>query len=474
MLNFNLQAMKKPIHIIGIGGIGMSAIAKILHHMGYSVQGSDLSENHNVHRLHKIGIKVINSHHKSNITNISLVIKSSAIKDDNTEIIQAKSLNIPIISRAEILKEIIKFKTTIAVSGTHGKSTTTAMLGTIVAAAQLDPTIICGGIMNQYQDNVKIGNGNINIVEADESDGTFIALDKVGCIVTNIELDHIDFFHSYEDLIYKFNKFINSISSHGFAIINHDIIKICQIINYDQCLTFSTQSNDADIRASNIKYHNNNTTTFNVSTSEKFDKLNINNITINVSGEHNVSNALAAIGASLKLGAKPEAIKLGLSNYKGLQRRFSIIGKFNNAHVIDDYAHHPTEIVASIQSAQKLCSGTEKVIAIIQPHRYSRVRYFYNEYLKLPNYCNHMIFLPVFPAGEKCIEGYTSNNIVIKSKSKFKNQFIEHTENLNELTSLIEKLIDKGDKLLFMGAGNITNYAHYISDKDLSSEAIQL
>ena len=441
----------KIIHIIGIGGLGMSAIAKLLFSLGYQVQGSDQL---NADNLGKLNIKIFLSHHESNIEGVDLIIKSSAIPEKNIELTSAIKRNIPIITRKEILAELIKYKHTIAISGTHGKTTTTSILGVILDTAQYDPTIISGGIMNLYQDNVRIGNGNWNVVEADESDGTFLALQKSISIVTNIEMDHIEYYHSDENLFNHFDRFISSIPFYGYSILCKDNINIDKIsLPSKQIITYGIKEDELDLRIINI-VHDNMKTTFDIVTSKKLGALHISNIIINVPGIHNVYNASAAICAALKLGVSPSHIRQGLNKYSGVKQRFSIVGQFNYADVIEDYAHHPTAIIATINAAKKLLTMNNKIIAVIQPHRYSRVKKFFNEYINIIFHCDYLIFLDVFAAGEKKIENYNSKSLVAAMQSKGI-KYIRYIKNIQDLPEILANITNENDQILLMSAGKI-------------------
>ncbi|MBQ4875556.1 MAG: UDP-N-acetylmuramate--L-alanine ligase [Rickettsiaceae bacterium H1] len=463
-MNLNRLLLNKHIviHIVGIGGIGMSAIAKLLHNIGYVVQGSDFSDSCNVRSLCKSGIRIFSSHDKSNIIGASLLVRSSAVLDDNLEVEAAKESNILVISRGEILMELLKLqKYVVAISGTHGKTTTTAMLGSIFESAEYDPTIINGGIMNLYNDNVRLGNGSWSVVEADESDGTFTLLEKHVSVVTNIEIDHIDYYKSYENLLNHFKRFIAKIPSDGFAVACEKSYKMLSISSKN-IITYGLKKT-ADVYASDIWYYGNGMR-FDVLTSSRLSGVTISDVVINSPGEHNISNALASVAVAVKLGIHEEKIKLGLNRYKGVKRRFSMIGKFCDAEIIDDYAHHPTEIIETIKAARNLCVKGEKVIAIVQPHRFTRVKALFDQYVDILSFCSHIIFLPVFAAGEKIIHGCNSKDI-LASRRKTSEQPIRYVEDFDELKSELQKEVSKGDKILFMGAGDITNYAYKLCDE---------
>lgn len=454
-----LLAKDKTIHIVGIGGIGMSAIAKILHHKGYTVQGSDLSMSDNAYKLRELGVAVFSSHDACNINGVSIIVKSTAILDDNIELKAARANNLIIISRAEILTELLRWKHTIAISGTHGKTTVTSILGAMLDYVGYYPTIITGGIMNLYNDNVKLGSGDWNIVEADESDGTFVSLQKSICVVTNIEGDHLDYYKSYENLLCYFNRFVEQIPFYGSVIISVESAEVLNV-NNSNVVTYAVSNYTADVYAINIRTEND-ATVFDIETSDKFDNAKIANITINAFGKHNVSNAVAAIGVALELSVPLDKIKSGLFNYSGVLRRFSYIGNFNGAKVIDDYAHHPTEITVTINTARHLCASDHKVVAIIEPHRFSRVQALFREYVEVMSCCEYVILLPIYSSGEKMINGqFTSMDILLESRKKIQNKYLELSYGKDDLRNKLSSMVGKGDVVLFMGAGDITNYAH--------------
>lgn len=460
--NLLLFHKDKVIHIIGIGGIGMSAIAKVLYSFGYKVQGSDMSINQNVQALQKFGMQVFSPQHEGNVHNVSLVIRSTAIGDDNIEVVGARKNNILVISRAEILTELLKFRHTIAISGTHGKTTTTSMVGSVLEAADYDPTVISGGIMNLYNDNVRLGRGDWNVVEADESDGTFTSIGKSIGIVTNIELDHIDYYKTYNNMLTYFREFMSSIPFYGFLIACIDSPEVANIIsNNPKIITYGVENEIADVRAVNVQY-NGSQSSFDIVTHLGESSQNkISDFIINVPGVYNVYNAVAAIALAIKLNIDVEKIKVGLQKYSGVKRRFSFIGKFNGADVIDDYAHHPTEIVASIEAAKQLCTAEEKVIAVIQPHRFTRVESLFGEYKDIALHCDNLIFLDVYAAGEKPIINCSSKDIVMNIDKQDRD--IRYLDESHKLAQELLKIINRGDKILMMGAGDITKYAHELA-----------
>ena len=452
------QNNKIIIHFIGIGGIGMSAIAEVMHDLGYNVQGSDLIFNENTKRLNEKGIKIFTNHNSKNINKASTVVYSSAIKKSNVEIVASKKLSIPLVTRADMLAELMKNKKSIAIAGSHGKTTTTSLVGNILDLAKLDPTIINGGIINTYSKNNKIGKGKWLVAEADESDGSFLKLPHQISIITNIDIEHLDYYISKLRLINAFESFILNLPFYGCSIVCIDNLylkKIVKKIKTRNIITYSIKNKDADIYIE--KVNNNKTTSF---FSMKINK-NINGykgtyrFKVNLLGDHNILNVCASIAVSLFIGINVTTIKKALMNYKGVKRRFTFLGKKNKSLIFDDYAHHPTEIQATYLAAKKI---NQNVVAVFQPHRYSRTKMLMKEFVKVLGNIKYLYILKTYPAGEKILKEATSerlflklsknnNNVVyVDKESNLKSYLIEHTYN--------NKII------LFMGAGSITKIAN--------------
>ncbi len=453
-------------HIVGVGGFGMSAIAQLMYSMGCRVQGSDhYYDSQNVRNLIRLGVRVFNGHSALNIERASFVIRSNAVPDNNVEICEALNKGIPIISRSQILSELLlNTQNSIAVSGTHGKTTTTSMLGAILDLGGCEPTVLSGGIMNLYNDNVKLGEGKWYVVEADESDGTFTKLHKLIAVVTNIELDHIEYYKSYENLLAHFKRFVATIPEHGFAVVCEKVYGVLDFPGRERILTFGIDCDDADVRAKNI-VRSKGGVKFDLVTSPNLLSLHTS-MSINVPGDHNVCNALAAIAVAIKVGVPVESIKRGLQNYAGVKRRFSFVGKFRGADLVDDYAHHPTAIIETIKAGRDLCKEGKKVIAVIQLHRYSRLKVLFDEYINIPSYCSYVFFLPVYGAGEKPIRGVDSQSLALASKEKHQGAFVGFVKDINELKVELAKIAREGDMVISMGAGDITNYINEISCTD--------
>ena len=364
------------IHFIGIGGIGMSGIAEILLQSGYSIQGSDLIETKITKRLRDLGGKIFIGHDKNQVLNANLVVCSSAIDKKNTEILMAKKLSIPIVHRSEMLGELMRLKQSIAIAGTHGKTTTTSLISKIFEQNNMDPTIINGGIISSLASNAKLGEGNWMVVEADESDGSFSRLMPTIAVVTNIDLEHMDYHKSEQNLEKAFINFISSIPFYGFASICIDhprIQKILGKLHNKKIITYGFSPN-SDVRAINVKFKDKKMlfdVTFTDNASNK--RSIIKNIELSMIGNHNVQNALAAISISLTLGISSNIIKTALKSFAGVHRRFQFINKIGKTKIFDDYGHHPVEIKAAL-SAAKLIKSNGKILSIFQPHRYSRLK----------------------------------------------------------------------------------------------------
>ncbi len=439
LLNIN-KTQKGIIHIIGIGGIGMSAIAEILHNSNYKVQGSDAQSNNNVDRLRELGIKVHIGHNADNISQAQIVVHSSAIKSDNVELIAAKNNNKIVLHRSDILTEIMKDRCVIAVSGSSGKTTTTAMIASIFDHSGIDATVIVGGILNSYQSNSRLGRSNIFLIEADESDGTMLKIPAKIAVITSINNDHIDYYSTFDNIKNAFSQFVNNA---GSAVLPDSVD-----IDYDASNSITFGFENGSIRASNIKQHAN---------SMEFDVLIDNNHRIknvvlsNAIGMHKVSNALAAISVAIKLGISDAEIKKGLLEFQGVARRFSLIADIKGVKLIEDYAHHPNEIYATLTAARSITKG--KVIGIIEPLRFARIRNFFDEFIRIFMMFDYVILTPVHPPEDKPIPGCGIDDI---QKALISNGF-NNTKIMNDallISHFISDSTSPGDIVLFIGAGS--------------------
>ena len=435
----------------------MSGIAELMIDQGYSVQGSDKIINENTRRLKKKGIKFFLGHHKKNINQADAVVFSSAIKSSNPEIKTAISKKIPLLSRADMLAELMKSKKSIAVAGSHGKTTTTSLIGNILRQASLDPTIVNGGIINSLSKNNRYGKGEWMVVEADESDGSFLKLPHQISVITNLDIEHLDFYKNEENLKKSFENFINMLPFYGTSIVCLDDKNLNYLIKKNKTrniITYSIKNKKADVLINNI----NQTTT---QTSFKLKIIN-NKIkhsnefvfTINTVGYHNILNGTASIIVSKLLGINNLVINKALKNYIGVKRRFTFLGVKNKALIYDDYAHHPTEIKATLQAAKSL---KNEIVVIFQPHRYSRTKILINDFVDSLSKIKYLILLNTYSAGEKRIEGFTSKDIYFKILKK--NKKVIYLKNLKYLSAQLSNHITKKNTIIFMGAGSISNIA---------------
>ncbi len=448
---------KIKIHFIGISGIGMSGIAELMNDIGYTIQGSDIIINENTERLKKKGIKFFLGHKKNNIKLVEAVVYSSAIKKNNPEIKEALKNKIPLLSRADMLAELMKNKKSIAIAGSHGKTTTTSLVGTILDEANMDPTIVNGGIINSYSKNNRYGKGKWMVVEADESDGSFLKLPHEISVITNLDIEHLDFYKKKENLFNAFEDFINKLPFYGIAIIcldDKNLRKIVKKIKTRKIITYSIKNNNADVKIHNIKRFSNKTK-FNLSFKNSLLKSDIKkNYIMNTLGNHNIYNGVGSIIASSLAGVKYKYIYKALNNYIGVKRRFTLLGSKNNSIIYDDYAHHPTEIKATIDSAKFL---KRDIVAVFQPHRYSRTKILMNEFIRVLSKINNLILLETYSAGEPILKGATSKDLYSKLK-KFNNNLI-YLKNHNSLEKNLLEYTKTKSVIIFMGAGSITKLA---------------
>ena len=456
------------IHFVGIGGIGMSGIAEVMDNLGYKVQGSDLSVNNNTKRLEARGIKIFAGHDPINIRNVSYVVISSAVNSDNLEVIAARANKIPVIRRAEMLAELMRLKCSVAVSGSHGKTTTTSLVACLFEAAGLDPTVINGGIINNRSTNAYLGQSDYLVVEADESDATFIKIPSTIGVITNIDPEHMDYYKDFDTLIAAFKSFMRNLPFYGFGVacIDHPVVReLVQDMTERRIVTYGIDSDDAHILAYNIKsdiY----SSTFNI----KLQLPNtdgstvIENITIPTPGKHNVLNALAAITIGVELDFGIKVIRDGFKNFQGVKRRFTKIYEYNDAEIIDDYAHHPVEINATLSTARGIASSRKgRVIAIFQPHRYSRLKNLFSDFASCFADADSVYITDVFAAGEQPIEGISGRDLV-RAIIKISSSKVAFIEDHKDIAAIVASEAKKGDIFVFMGAGTITNWVNQLPE----------
>jgi UDP-N-acetylmuramate--alanine ligase len=458
------------IHFIGIGGIGMSGIALIMHNLGYKVQGSDVGKNYNTEKLESLGIRVFEGHHPENITGASYVVTSSAITKDNKEVTSALEQKIPIISRSQMLAELMRLKFSIAVSGSHGKTTTTSLVACVFEAAGLAPTVINGGIINNKLSNAYIGSGDYLIAEADESDATFINIPATVAVITNIDPEHLDFYHNFDNVINAFKSFITNLPFYGFAVacVDNKVVEdLVSNITDRKIITYGIENKDAHLVAYNID-SDIDASTFDIKFHSPYLKgaTIIENITIPTPGKHNVLNCLAAIAIAIELDFGIRVIKQGFSNFQGVKRRFTKVFEYNGADIIDDYAHHPVEIVATLSTARLIADKRQgRVIAILQPHRYTRVQALFKEFTECFDNADYLYITDIYSAGENPIQNISALALVDKIREqRIHNnaQFIDSDE--KKIAETVKAIAKKGDIIVMMGAGTISSWANNLQN----------
>lgn len=452
------------IHLIGIGGIGMSGIAHILRALGFQVKGSDVGVNANVVRLRQDGIEVQIGHSPTNLDGVSVVVISSAVKADNVELQEARRRLLPVVKRADMLAEIMRLRPSIAVGGTHGKTTTTSLVASLLDAGGCDPTVVSGGIINAYGTNARPGQGPWMVAEADESDGTFVRLPATIAVVTNIDPEHLEHYGTFEKLKESFYAFLENIPFYGVGIacIDHPVVRELYQTLTDRRVIRYGKAKDAEIRVDHIRFAPQGTT-FDVHLSERIRAFwperalapTMTDLFLPLLGEHNVLNALSAIGCALEVGLDEEAIRQGLSAFKGVERRFTKVGEVNGVSIIDDYAHHPAEIKAVLKTARQV--EPVRVVAVVQPHRYSRLAALMEEFAQAFEGADHVVVTPVYSAGEAPIEG--ASHEVLIAALKEKGISVEAVDGREALAPVLEKMVTAGDYVVCMGAGDITAWA---------------
>ena len=450
------------IHFIGIGGIGMSGIAEVLHNLGYKVQGSDIADNANVKRLREKGITVLIGHKAENVGEAGVVVISSAVKRDNPEVVAAREALLPIVRRAEMLGELMRLKRSVAVGGTHGKTTTTSMVATMFDAASLDPTVINGGIINAYGTNARLGSGEWMVVEADESDGSFMKLPATVAIVTNIDPEHMDHYHDFAAVKRAFDTFVTNIPFYGFAVLCVDHPEVQEMISRvsDRRIVTYGFSPQADIRAINLEAKPDGTRYDVVISDRKHDTTRtIDGFFLPVIGQHNVQNSLAAISVGVHLGFPDHVLRTAFNKFEGVKRRFTRTGVVNNITIVDDYGHHPVEIMATLKAAQQAKGNKGKVIAVMQPHRYTRLASLFTDFCKSFNDADAVIVADVYAAGEQPIEGMNRDALVEGLRSHG-HRNVHALPDPKSLAGMVADIAEPGDYVLCLGAGTISAWAY--------------
>src|SRR6201981_3145374 len=449
-----------PIHFVGIGGIGMSGIAEVLSNLGYTVQGSDAADGGNVSRLREKGVKVSVGHKAENVQDADVVVVSTAIKRDNPELVAARAQRIPVVRRAEMLAELMRLKSCVAISGTHGKTTTTTMVATLLDAGGLDPTVINGGIINAYGSNARLGAGDWMVVEADESDGTFLKLPADIVIVTNIDPEHLDHFKTFEAIQDAFRNFVENVPFYGFAVmcIDHPVVQSLVGKIEDRRIITYGENPQADARLVDLTPMGGGSQFKVVIRHRKTGAAHeISNITLPMPGRHNASNATAPIAVSHHLKLSDEVIRKAIAGFGGVKRRFTRTGEWNGVTIIDDYGHHPVEIAAVLRAARESSQG--KIIAVVQPHRFTRLQSLFEEFCPCFNDADAVVVAEVYPAGEAPIPGIDRDHFVLGLRAHGHREVIP-LPNAGELAKIVHGIAGRGDLVVCLGAGNITQWAY--------------
>jgi len=448
-----------PVHFVGIGGIGMSGIAEVLVNLGYAVTGSDVSDSANVKRLRDKGIKVAIGHKAENIDGADVIVVSSAIKQDNPELAAARAKRLPVVRRAEMLAELMRLKSCVAIAGTHGKTTTTSLVASLLDGGGLDPTVINGGIINAYGTNARLGAGDWMVVEADESDGTFLKLPADIAIVTNVDAEHLDHFKTFQAVQDAFVAFIENVPFYGFAVMctDHPIVQRLVGRVIDRRIVTYGENPQADVRLVDLD-HANGKSRFSVVFRDRAGQEvhAIRNLELPMPGRHNALNATSAVAVAHELGIKDEIIRGALGKFGGVKRRFTRVGEWNGAVIIDDYGHHPVEIAAVLKAARESTKG--QVIAVVQPHRYTRLKLLFEPFSTCFNDADVVIVAPVYPAGEAPIDGADRDTLVQAIRARGHRQAIA-LEGPEKLAGLIKGFAKPGDYVVCLGAGSITQWA---------------
>jgi UDP-N-acetylmuramate--alanine ligase len=452
------------IHFIGIGGIGMSGIAEVMHNLGYSIQGSDLSDNANVKRLRALGLSVTIGHEPDNLGDAQVVVVSSAVKADNPELVAARARLLPVVRRAEMLAELMRLKWSIAVAGTHGKTTTTSLIAAMLDAANLDPTVINGGIINAYGTNARLGAGDWMVVESDESDGSFTRLPATVSVVTNIDPEHMEHYGAFDNVRRAYQTFVENLPFYGLAVLCIDHPEVQALIGRitDRRIVTYGMSPQAEVRARNIRKDPRGS----VYDVTLFDRLSgesetMADIHLPMLGEHNVQNSLAAIAVALEMRLDEATIRQALSGFKGVKRRFTKTGTVDGITVIDDYGHHPVEIAAVLRSARAAYKG--RVIAVVQPHRYSRLHDLFEEFCLCFNDADSVVVSDVYAAGEAPIAGI-DRDALIEGLRRRGHRHVLALDEPEGLAALIGPLLSPGDLVVCLGAGSITQWANALPE----------
>jgi len=452
------------LHFVGIGGIGMSGIAEVLHNLGYQVQGSDMADGANTRRLVGLGIPVTVGHAAENLGNAAVVVVSSAVRQDNPEIAAARARRIPVVRRAEMLAELMRLKWSVAIAGTHGKTTTTSIVGALLETAQFDPTVINGGIINAYGTNTRLGGGDWMVVEADESDGTFTRLPATIAVVTNIDPEHLDFYGDFAALRQAFETFVSNIPFYGFAALcsDHPVVRELTGKVLDRRVLTYGFGPEADIRAVDLRLDHQGAH-YDVVVSDRASARDrrIAGLFLPMFGEHNVQNSLAAVAVAEELGLDDEVVRATLRGFKGVKRRFTKTGEWNGVAVIDDYGHHPVEIAAVLKAARAICAG--RVIAVLQPHRYTRVADLFDGFCGCFGDADTVLVAEIYAAGEPPLEGISHAALAAGLRRRGHGD-VRELAGPDALPPLVREIAKPGDMVVCLGAGSITGWANALPE----------
>jgi UDP-N-acetylmuramate--alanine ligase len=448
-----------PVHFIGIGGIGMSGIAEIMMRTGYTVQGSDAKASANTERLEKLGAKIFIGQDPANVEGAYAVVYSTAVKHDNPEMVAARERRLPLVRRAEMLAELMRLQFSVAVGGTHGKTTTTSMIASLLDAGGLDPTVVNGGIINTYGTNAKVGTGEWIVVEADESDGTFLKLKSTCAVVTNIDPEHLDHYGDFEAVKKAFRDFVENIPFYGFAAICTDhaeVLAMASRVENRRLVTYGVNP-QAEVRAENITMGPDGARFDAVIRPREGEPLRFVDLHLPMAGHHNVLNSLAAVAVARELGMDEAGIRKGLAEFGGVKRRFTTTGVANGVRIVDDYGHHPVEIASVLKAARAVTAG--KVIAVVQPHRYTRLRDLHDEFSACFADADTVVVADVYAAGETPLDGVSKDSLV-DGLRRYGHRRVVPLSAPAALAGLVREETTDGDLVVLLGAGDITSWAY--------------
>ncbi len=462
-----------PVHFVGIGGIGMSGIAEVLLNLGYRVQGSDIADSPNVQRLRDKGIAIEIGHRAENLGDAHVVVVSSAIQPDNAELLAARERLLPVVRRAEMLAELMRLKQAVAVGGTHGKTTTTSLVATLLEAGRFDPTVINGGIINAYGTNARLGDGTWMVVEADESDGSFVKLPADIAIVTNIDPEHMDHYGTFDAVRDAFRQFVENVPFYGFAVMCIDHPEVQSLVSRieDRRIITYGENPQADVRYVDVRFEGGQSR-FGVLIRDRITgaEKDIPGLLLPMPGRHNIANATAAIAVADQLGMSADLIRAGLAGFGGVKRRFTHTGAWNGIDVYDDYGHHPVEIAAVLKAARDAAQG--RVVAVMQPHRYTRLQSLLDDFCTCFNDADTVIVADVHAAGETPIEGADRDALIAGMRASG-HRHVMPLEDPGDLAELVRDNAAPGDLVILLGAGSITRWAYDLPGQlaDLAGEA---